>query len=164
MVKSNAVPKMPEGWIDVSVPVRDGVVRWPTGEQDESPAATVGPARVVELRGGAASREELRRAGVRSGERLLLKPRGRGRSVRLQLDGASYLSERGVRAIGVHGAPTPETRASRDALLRTGAWTLEGLDLSQSHAGRYEMICVPLTIGKAGDAAPARVLLRRRGR
>jgi arylformamidase len=46
-------------------------------------------------------------------------------------------------------------------LLSHGIVILEGLDLSNVPAGRYELICLPLRIaGGDGDGAPARAVLR----
>jgi arylformamidase len=47
------------------------------------------------------------------------------------------------------------------ALLSHGVIILEGLDLSEVPAGRYELICLPLRLrSNLGDGAPARVVLR----
>ena len=47
------------------------------------------------------------------------------------------------------------------ALLSRGVVILEGLNLSDVHAGRYELICLPLRLrSNLGDGGPARVVLR----
>jgi arylformamidase len=46
-------------------------------------------------------------------------------------------------------------------LLSNGVVILEGVDLRNVPAGRYELICLPLRIaGGSGDGAPARAVLR----
>src|SRR5258708_37723189 len=46
-------------------------------------------------------------------------------------------------------------------LLRAGVVILEGLDLSKTEPGEYELVCLPLQLMGA-DAAPARAVLRRK--
>jgi arylformamidase len=47
------------------------------------------------------------------------------------------------------------------ALLSHGVVILEGLNLSEVPAGRYELICLPLRLRTSlGDGAPARAVLR----
>jgi arylformamidase len=51
--------------------------------------------------------------------------------------------------------------ATHRILLEKEIVVLEGLDLREVRAGRYELICLPLKyIGGAGDGAPARTILR----
>jgi arylformamidase len=46
-------------------------------------------------------------------------------------------------------------------LLSSNVVILEGLDLRNVPAGRYQLICLPLRIaGGSGDGAPARAILR----
>jgi arylformamidase len=208
---------MSEAWIDVTVPVRSGMVHWPgnppieltrTLDVEKGDPATVsqlalgvhsgthvdapvhfiagaagidsiplddliGPARVVAIRDPRAiGVEELRALEPRGGERLLFKTRNSTLDwttrefipdyVYLSTDGARFLVERRVRAVGIdylsiagmdQGVPT------HLALLHAGAVIIEGLDLAAVEPGSYEMICLPLRLAGA-DGAPARVALR----
>jgi len=84
--------------------------------------------------------------------------------VYLTEDGADTLVERGVCLAGMdylsiekyknEGAPVHRT------LLRAGVLIVEGLNLIEIPAGRYEIFCLPISI-KGADGAPARVILRR---
>jgi arylformamidase len=47
------------------------------------------------------------------------------------------------------------------ALLSAGVVIVEGLDLSETEQGEYDLVCLPLRLVGA-DGAPARVLLRSR--
>jgi arylformamidase len=78
--------------------------------------------------------------------------------------GARYLVDQGVKVVGVdylsveqfHKAGAP----AHHALLGANVVIIEGLNLSDAEAGRYEMYCLPLRIDGA-DGAPARVVLKR---
>lgn len=81
----------------------------------------------------------------------------------LDLSGARWIAERGVRLVGIDylsiqrfGDPI-ETHLE---LFRAGVTILEGLDLAGVEAGPWELICMPLSIRDA-EAAPARAALRR---
>jgi arylformamidase len=84
--------------------------------------------------------------------------------VSLTEKGARFLAEKGVCLVGTDylsieryknsGAPVHKT------LLKTGALIVEGLNLMDIPAGRYEIFCLPLLI-QGADGAPARVILRR---
>jgi arylformamidase len=135
----------------------------------------VGPARLVHFGGVAAiSADLLQNLDLRGVTRLLLRTDNSARwaaggasfnpgFVYLADDGAELLVERGIRLVGVDylsverfkapGAPT------HHALLGHGVVVVEGLDLSSTAAGDYEMMCLPLKIAEA-DGAPARVILR----
>jgi arylformamidase len=210
----------PEGWIDVSVPVRSGMVHWPgdppvkisrsssiaggdpanvshldlgahTGTHMDAPvhfveggegieslplAATVGPARVIEIEDPVAARaEELARHDPVAGERLLLRTRNSARSwteepfhedfVYIAADGARLLAEHRVRTVGVDylsvGGYERDAVATHRALLEAGVWIIEGLDLTEIEPGEYELICLPVKI-VGSDGAPSRALLRPR--
>ncbi len=76
---------------------------------------------------------------------------------------AQWLVARGVRLWGVD-APSVDRRHSKTlevhhALLGSGAFVLENLDLRGAAPGRYELIAPPLAVHGA-DAAPVRALLR----
>jgi arylformamidase len=70
----------------------------------------------------------------------------------VQLIGIDYLSVEQFQS---------ESFATHETLLANGVVIIEGLDLRQIAAGRYELICLPLKIASgSGDGAPARVVLR----
>lgn len=133
----------------------------------------IGPALVAEVGGaphiGRSGLEPLPLDGV---SRLLLKTRNsalwaKGTFTRdfvaLDLEGARYLVERGVRLIGIdflsiepfHSPGHPVHRL----LLGAGMVVLEGLDLSRVDPGLFELVCLPLPVTGV-DGAPCRALLR----
>lgn len=83
----------------------------------------------------------------------------------LDLNAATHLVQQGVRLIGIDylsiekfGEADHEIHL---ALLSKGVIILEGLNLSDVPAGKYELICLPLRLrSNLGDGAPARVVLR----
>lgn len=204
-------------WIDISVPIYDGMVHWPgdppivikhpshldrgdiatvshltlgahTGTHVDAPShflrgakgvdairldATIGPARVLEIPDDVVEigEQELRTHGIEPGERILLKTSNSVRCwnsdefvpdfAHLTLDGASYLAQAGIRAIGTdylsigRGEQGPATHRR---LLEKGVVIIEGLNLSDVAPGDYQLVCLPLRI-LDGDGAPARALL-----
>ncbi|MEP6742798.1 MAG: cyclase family protein [bacterium] len=84
----------------------------------------------------------------------------------LEPKAAQRFTEIGVRLVGIdylsveqYGSKTFETHLT---LLSRSIVILEGLDLRNVPAGRYELICLPLRIaGGAGDGAPVRAILRK---
>ena len=209
-------------WIDISVPVRNGMVHWPgdppiriwhprhmdegdhltlsamslgshTGTHMDAPGhflrggrsidrmpmdATIGPARVIEIRSRRAiTPEELIPQRIRRGERLLFKTANSTRGwprrpflkdfVGFSVDAARWLAARRVRVVGVDylsvGGYRDDGTAIHRALLRAGIWIIEGLDLAGVHPGAYELVCLPLRLYR-GDGAPARAIIRPRRR
>jgi len=83
----------------------------------------------------------------------------------LDLKAAETLVQRGMKLVGIDylsiekfSSPKHETHL---ALLSHGVVILEGLNLSEVPAGRYELICLPLRLrSNLGDGGPARVVLR----
>jgi arylformamidase len=83
----------------------------------------------------------------------------------LDLKAAQTLVQRGMKLVGIDylsiekfGSPKHETHLT---LLSHGVVILEGLNLREVPAGRYELICLPLRLrSNLGDGAPARVVLR----
>jgi arylformamidase len=83
----------------------------------------------------------------------------------LDLNAATRLVQQGLRLVGIDylsiekfGQANHETHL---ALLSHGVVILEGLNLSDVPAGKYELICLPLRVrSDLGDGGPARVVLR----
>jgi arylformamidase len=83
----------------------------------------------------------------------------------LDLQAAKWLVQQGMKLVGIDylsiekfGSPKHETHL---ALLSHGVVIVEGLNLSDVPAGKYELICLPLRLrSNLGDGAPARVVLR----
>ncbi len=137
---------------------------------------TVGPARVLEIKDNCSIRpEELLPQRVRAGERILFKTLNSKDVwhtdsfiedyVFLTPEAARFLVERKVKMVGTDylsiGAFKGDGGEVHQILLGAGVWIVEGLDLSQVRPGRYELVCLPLRLGKA-DGAPARAVLRPR--
>jgi arylformamidase len=83
----------------------------------------------------------------------------------LELDAARKLVDQGVKLIGIDYLSI-EQFGSKDhqthlALLSHEVIIVEGLNLTEVNAGRYELICLPLRLRSGqGDGAPARAVLR----
>lgn len=83
----------------------------------------------------------------------------------LDLNAAQRLVEWGIKLVGIdylsiekYDSPNHETHL---ALLSYGVVILEGVNLTDIPAGKYELICLPLRLRNSkGDGAPARVVLR----
>ena len=83
----------------------------------------------------------------------------------LDLNAATRLVQQGIKLVGIdylsiekYGQANHETHL---ALLSHGVVILEGVNLSDVPAGRYELICLPLRVkSDLGDGGPARVVLR----
>lgn len=137
---------------------------------------TMGPARVIEIEGpGPIGSDELRRQGIRRGQRILFKTRNSERCYRgdefceeyvhLAPDGARWLTKRGVRLVGIDYLSISGMENAAEthiALLAGGVWILEGLNLTGVRPGRCRLFCLPLRI-PGWDGAPARVLLKELG-
>jgi arylformamidase len=136
--------------------------------------ALIGPARVIGIEDSVAiGVEELKAAGLRHGDRVLFRTRNSDRRllsgpfvddfVYLSASGARYLVETGVRAVGIDylsiGGLHHDLIETHVELLKAGIWIIEGLDLTATAPGDYEMICLPLRIAGA-EGAPARAILR----
>jgi arylformamidase len=135
----------------------------------------LGKARVVEL----LARERVERADLealdlRDDLRVLLKTRMSGQMLKsgyqedhlyLSEDAAHYLAQAGIKLVGFDYLSIDRFGSAdfpaHHALLEAGVVVVEGLDLSEVEPGEYDMSCLPLRVG-AGDAAPARVVLRSR--
>ena len=138
------------------------------------PDATVGPARVVEVDGPMIDAGVLGWVKPEAGERLLFRTANsdgcwrlacfRKNFVSVTPDAAQLLVAAGIRTVGIDylsiGPYGPEGDKTHTILLSAGIWIIEGLNLSDVQAGRYELACLPLKI-EGDDGAPARALLRK---
>jgi arylformamidase len=145
---------------------------------DELPLDTlIGEAVVVELPQDvkAIGAAELEAAGLGGAERVLLRTRNSellGRDefsedfAYLTGDGAEYLVERGVRLVALDylsvEAFDAEEPVAHETLLKREVVVVEGVDLRNVPAGRYELMCLPLKV-KGIDGAPLRAVLREIG-
>jgi arylformamidase len=135
----------------------------------------IGPAQVIEIpdTGPLITAADLQQAGIEDGTtRLLLKTRNseywkqpglpfQEEFAALSPDGAAYLLERGVQLLGIDYfsvAPFGDSVPTHRALLGAEVIVLEGIDLSQVPAGRYQLYCLPIKLG-GSDGAPARAVL-----
>jgi len=143
---------------------------------DDMPAELMmGKVRVIEIKDPVAiDVQELKAKKIRSGQKVFFRTRNSKASwwqngfaedfVFLTLAAAEYLVSRRVSMVGIDilsvgGYGQPEGKAVHKAMLSSGIWIVEGLDLTRARPGRYDILCFPLKIHE-GDAAPARVLLR----
>ncbi|HZE68032.1 MAG TPA: cyclase family protein [Pyrinomonadaceae bacterium] len=83
----------------------------------------------------------------------------------IDVHAARLLVERGVRLVGIDYLSVEKFQsddfATHHLLLSHGVVIVEGLDLREVPAGRYELFCLPLRIRDgSGDGAPARAVLR----
>jgi len=83
----------------------------------------------------------------------------------LDLKAAETLVQRGVKLVGIDYLSIEKFDSGKHethvALLSQGVIILEGLNLGEVPAGRYELICLPLRLrSNLGDGAPARAVLR----
>jgi arylformamidase len=207
-------------WIDVTVPIRHGMVHWPdnpaiavtqtqhlergdiatvssislgvhTGTHVDAPAhfiahaegidrvpleRLIGAARVLDL--GDVEQigsSHIEGADIDPHERVLFRTKNchhwredrfRADYTFLAPDGARALVKRGVWTVGIDylsiGGMESGVETHR-ILLSKGVCIIEGLDLSGVEPGLYEMICLPLRL-EGLDGAPARVVLRHRGK
>jgi arylformamidase len=135
--------------------------------------ALLGSALLIELGDDvlAVTEASLRQHAVAGEERVLLKTRN-SRFIRdrqfhadytyLAPDGAAYLASLGVRLVGIDYLSIEQFHSghhrTHKTLLERGIVIVEGLDLSEPAAGRYELYCLPLRIMDL-DGAPARAVL-----
>lgn len=93
------------------------------------------------------------------------KPEFRTDFTYLDLEAAQTLVQRGVKLVGIDYLSIEKFNSEKHethlALLSRGVVIVEGLNLSDIPAGKYELICLPLRLqSNKGDGAPARVVLR----
>ena len=140
--------------------------------------ATIGKARVIEIQDHQQiTVAEIEPHNLQAGERILFKTRNSDRAlksdrfvedfVHISTDAAKYLAEKKVRTVGVDylsvGGYQGNVVEVHHALLGSGIWAIEGLDLSRVEAGEYELICLPIKL-KDGDGGLARAILKPLGR
>jgi arylformamidase len=146
----------------------------PEGQTIESLALDlfIGPARVcaldVESQITAADVRELDLAGETRvlfktrNSNLLQKPSYDPTFVSFSVDAAESLVQLGAQLVGLDYlsvARADEQVPVHRAFLDHGVVLLEGADLSQVPAGRYELICLPVKLA-GSDGAPCRAVLR----
>jgi arylformamidase len=93
---------------------------------------------------------------------LLHKPDYDSSFLAFSVDGANALAELGVQLVGLDYlsvARADEQVPVHRAFLDHGIVLLEGIDLSEVPAGRYELICPPVKLA-GSDGAPCRAFLR----
>lgn len=82
----------------------------------------------------------------------------------LTLDGARWVADRGLLLVGIDYVSIQrfdEGPEVHRVLLGAGVCILEGTDLADVDQGRYDLVCLPVRLAGV-EAAPARVILRRR--
>lgn len=115
--------------------------------------------------------KDLAHVPIRKGSRMLFKT-GNFRFLKertfpehyvsLSLEGAEYLAKKEVYLVGTDFLGIEKRRNPghpvHKTLLSAGIVNVEGLDLADVPAGKYELICLPLRVVGA-DGCPARVVL-----
>ena len=136
--------------------------------------ATIGKARVIEIKDPQQiTVAEIGPYNIQSGERILFKTQNSDRAlksatfvedfVHISTEAAKYLAKKKVRTVGVDylsvGGYQGNVIEVHHALLGSGIWAIEGLDLSAVEPGEYELICLPIKL-KDGDGGLARAILK----
>ena len=114
---------------------------------------------------------DLRQHDIGSHTRVLLKTRNSSLLARadfvkdytfLAPDGAAYLVEHGVELVGIDYYSIEQFHSGHHrthlTLLEKDTVIVEGLDLSETPPGEYQLICLPLRLAGL-DGAPARAVL-----
>ena len=83
----------------------------------------------------------------------------------LTVEAATLLRDQGAKLVGIDYLSIEKSKSpghpTHIAFLSRGIVILEGLNLTDVPAGRYELICLPLKLrSELGDGAPARAVLR----
>lgn len=136
--------------------------------------ATIGRAKVIEIKDHESIKiAEIKPHNLQTGDRVLFKTQNSQRCydtdefvpdfVYISTEAAKYLANKGVRTVGVDylsvGGYQGNVVEVHHALLGSGVWVIEGLNLAQVSPGEYELICLPIKI-KDGDAGLARAILK----
>lgn len=136
--------------------------------------ATIGKARVLEIKDSESIKvAELEPHNIQAGERILFKTQNSTLALKtnqfiedfvyISTEAASYLAAKKVRTVGVDylsvGGYEGNVVEVHHALLGSGIWAIEGLNLAEVEPGEYELICLPIKL-KDGDGGLARAILR----
>ena len=136
--------------------------------------ATIGPARVIEIKDKEAVKvEEIANQRIKPGERILFKTRNSKNAwksddfdknfIYISKEAAAFLAKAKVMTVGIDylsvGGFFKDGKETHDALLSAGIWVIEGLNLAKIKPGKYELNCLPIKVLNS-DGAPARALLR----
>ncbi|MDJ0590734.1 MAG: cyclase family protein [Pleurocapsa sp. MO_226.B13] len=136
--------------------------------------ATIGKVRVIEIKDPKQIEvAEIEPHNIQPGERILFKTQNSDRAlksdtfvedfVHISTEAAHYLAEKQVRTVGVDylsvGGYQGNVVKVHHALLGSGIWAIEGLNLSQVEPGEYELICLPIKL-KDGNGGLARAILK----
>jgi len=136
--------------------------------------ATIGPARVIEIKDKEAVKvEEIANQRIKPGERILFKTRNSKNAwksddfdknfIYISKEAAVFLAKAKVMTVGIDylsvGGFFKDGKETHDALLSAGIWVIEGLNLAKIKPGKYELNCLPIKVLNS-DGAPARALLR----
>jgi arylformamidase len=132
----------------------------------------IGPALVCAIDPGShITATDVSKAGLNGETRVLFKTRNSDLLKKtaydpsfapFSVDGAKALVELGVKLVGLDylsAAAADEQVPVHRAFLDHGVILLEGIDLSDVPAGRYELFCPPIKLG-GSDGAPCRAVLR----
>jgi arylformamidase len=132
----------------------------------------IGPARVCAVdAAGQITANDIGRLNLAGEKRVLFKTRNSdllhkpdydASFVAFSVDGAKALVDQGAQLVGLDYlsvARADEQVPVHRAFLDHGIVLLEGIDLSEVPAGRYELICPPVKLA-GSDGAPCRALLR----
>ena len=125
----------------------------------------VGECRVVDVgEVDVVDRAALEKFAPKKGERLLIKTKNSdsthpAHEVQIDISGALYLIDCGVRTVGVDGQSvgTP-AKPVHDAVLGAKMGVIEGLNLKSVEEGEYFLFAAPVNIRDA-EGAPCRALL-----
>jgi arylformamidase len=137
----------------------------------------IGPTRIIEIADADTIKEkELAGHEIKKCERILLRTRNSINKilykntftedfVYMETGAAKFLVSRGIKTIGVDylsvGGYKKNGPDVHRTLLGAGILIIEGLDLTETLPGLYDMICLPIKVLDS-DGAPARVIVKAR--
>lgn len=148
--------------------LRDGA-----GMEEAPLKALMGEARVIAIDDPVSVRRaDLVQHDIQRAERIIFRTRNVSIEwnsefqmdfVHIAADAAQYLADQKVALVGVDymsvGGFYQDMVETHVALLQSGAWVVENLNLTEISPGEWEIICLPMKI-IGSDGAPARVLMR----
>lgn len=132
----------------------------------------IGPVRVLDMTHcqTAVTVDDLKKENIKKGERILVKTKNSIRGFKefypdyIYLDGdaAEFLAQQkivlfGIDSLSIKQKGSSDTRPHTE-LLNNNTVIIEGLDLSETTPGLYNLICLPLKFAGL-DGSPARVIL-----